>query len=158
MSEDYLAVARQILEIGPLVMRTLAAEMRQTDHELAPAHFRLLWILTTRSLTLSELAEIQMVSLPTMSNSITILEERGWVTRTRSTEDRRRVLIEITEAGQDVLAQVQRHAEERVRQLVTTLTDDELEKVSEGLLLLRDAFVRSSRADQCQHHHKYRED
>ena len=61
--------ARDILEIVPLVMRTVAAELRAAGELPAPAHFGLLVMLRTQPRTLTELAALQGVSLPTMSNS-----------------------------------------------------------------------------------------
>ena len=74
--------AREILEIIPLVMRTVAAELRSAGEMPAPAHFGLLSILAARPRMLTELASLQGVSLPTMSNSISAMVERGWVRRT----------------------------------------------------------------------------
>jgi hypothetical protein len=73
--------AREILEIIPLVMRTVAAELRAAGEMPAPAHFGLLSILSIRPRMLSDLASLQGVSLPTMSNSISAMVERGWVKR-----------------------------------------------------------------------------
>jgi hypothetical protein len=48
--------AREILEIIPLVMRTVAAELRAAGEMPAPAHFGLLSILSIRPRMLSDLA------------------------------------------------------------------------------------------------------
>lgn len=141
MSDQGNALAKQILEIIPLVMRVMAAEMRQLDHFVSPVHFRLLWILMHQSLTVSALAELQSVSLPTMSNSVTILEERGWVKRTRSQEDRRKVIIELTPAGEEVLAEVQRHTELRISEIVSSVTAAEQEQLAQGLSILQQTFA-----------------
>src|SRR5260370_666366 len=73
--------ARDILEIIPLVMRTVAAELRAAGEMPAPAHFGLLAILCTQPRKLTDLASTQGVSLPSMSNSISAMAERGWVRR-----------------------------------------------------------------------------
>ena len=73
--------ARDILEIIPLVMRTVAAELRAAGELPAPAHFGLLSILSIRPRMLTDLASMQGVSLPTMSSSISAMVERGWVKR-----------------------------------------------------------------------------
>src|SRR5258708_30928058 len=73
--------ARDILEIIPLVMRTVAAELRSAGEMPAPAHFGLLSILSARPRMLTELAALQGVSLPTISNSISAMVDRGWVPR-----------------------------------------------------------------------------
>lgn len=142
MADEILA--QQILQTLPLVMRTVAAEMRQADPLVGTAHFHLLWLLEEKSFSLSELAERHAVSLPTMSNSITILEERGWAHRVRSEEDRRKVVIEITAQGREVLAQTRSQMQERVAEIIKTLSDDEQEAVSQGLRILRDTFISAS--------------
>jgi DNA-binding MarR family transcriptional regulator len=134
-------ISQQILEIIPLVMRTIAFELRQGEHLVVAPHFRVLWMLKHRAYTLSELAEHQAVTLPTMSNSITILEERGWVARFRSDNDRRKVLIELSPAGRDVLSQVQREAEQRVTEHLSSLSESEGLKLIEGLQVLRSVFA-----------------
>ena len=91
--------AREILEIIPLVMRTVAAELRAAGEMPAPAHFGLLSILSVRPRMLSELASLQGVSLPTMSNSISAMVERGWVRREAPDGDRRVVMIDVTPTG-----------------------------------------------------------
>jgi DNA-binding MarR family transcriptional regulator len=155
VAEELQVLAQQILEIGPLVMRTVSAELRQHDLVQATAHFRLLWYLKHHSTTLSQLAEHHMVSLPTASNSITILEERGWVTRTRSLEDRRRVMIEITPAGLEVLAQVHAHMEAKVAEIIAPLSEVERASVLQGLAILKDAFINAKDANEwCAHQQK----
>ena len=139
MTDDTLA--RQIIEVIPLVMRTVAAGMRQTDPFVVTAHFRLLWLLKHRSHSLSELAEHQAVSLPTMSNSIKILEERGWASRQRSETDRRKLMIEITPQGHEVLEQVQQQMVQRVTEIIDPLSDDQQTLISNSLNILRDTFM-----------------
>src|SRR5438132_12701468 len=103
--------ARELLEIIPLVMRTVAAELRAAGEMPAPAHFRLLSILSVRPRMLSDLASLQGVSLPTMSNSISAMVERGWVRREVPGGDRRIVMIDVTPPGRAALERVSRCAE-----------------------------------------------
>lgn len=155
MADDLRKLAHQILDFAPTVMRTVSSELRQTDYLLASVHFRLLWLLERHPSTLSELAERHMVSLPTMSNSVTFLEERGWVVRKRSSEDRRRVMIEITPAGREVLVQSRQHMDEKVAEIIGGLSIEEQAKASEGLLILQEAFIHHIEAvSQCSHQDK----
>ncbi len=151
MADDLRKLAHQILDFAPTVMRTVSSELRQSDHLLETVHFRLLWLLERHSTTLSELAERHMVSLPTMSNSVTFLEERGWVARKRSSEDRRKVMIEITPQGREVLVQARQHMDEKVAQIIGGLSVQEQAKASEGLSILQEAFIRHIEAvGQCR--------
>ncbi len=55
---------------------------------------------------LSDLASLQGVSLPTMSNSISAMVERGWVRREAPDGDRRVVMIDVTPTGRAALERV----------------------------------------------------
>ena len=85
--------ARDILHIVPLVMRAVAAELRSAGEMPAPAQFGLLSILNQRPRSLTELAGLQGVTLPTMSSSISAMVERGWVRRGAPEDDRRVVMV-----------------------------------------------------------------
>jgi DNA-binding MarR family transcriptional regulator len=134
--------AQQIMEVVPLVMRTLALEMRSVGRLDLPAHSHLLVILADGPHCLSELAQKHAVSLPTMSNSISTLVERGWVKRSRSPHDRRRIQVELTPAGRDVLGEMTRAVEERVARKLSCLSPAECENVTSGLEILRECFAR----------------
>jgi DNA-binding MarR family transcriptional regulator len=133
-------VAREILKIIPLVMRTVAAELRAAGELPAPAHFGLLTMLSAQPRTLSELANLQGVSLPTMSNSISAMVQRGWVRRTAPVKDRRVVIIEVTPTGKAALERVGRAAEAHLAVLLTPLDAAARRRLQAGLGVLRKIF------------------
>lgn len=133
--------ARELLEIVPLVMRTVAAQLRAAGELPAPAHFGLLSILSDRPRMLTELAAIQGVSLPTMSNSISAMVERGWVRRTAPGTDRRVVIIEVTVAGRAALERVARAAEGHLAEVVGPLDGHSRRRLHAGLAVLRKLFA-----------------
>ena len=135
------AVAQEVVKVIPHVMRAIGAERPCSGHAIPPAHFRLLGILASHSCNLSELAVRQAVSLPTMSNSISVLVERGWVKRAPSLYDRRQVLLELTPDGRAVLADMKNRAEARVAELLGALSPDELADLAAGLAVLGRAFA-----------------
>lgn len=133
--------ARDILKIIPLVMRTVAAELRAAGEMPAPAHFGLLTMLGGQPRTLTELALMQGVSLPTMSNSITTLEQRGWVKRSSPARDRRVVLIEVTPTGKATVERVGRAAEAHLAELLSTLEPAERRRLRASLGVLGRVFA-----------------
>jgi DNA-binding MarR family transcriptional regulator len=133
--------ARELLEIVPLVMRTVAAQLRAAGEMPAPAHFGLLSILNERPRMLTELASIQGVSLPTMSNSISAMVERGWVRRTAPESDRRVVILEATVAGRAALERVARAAETHLAELLGPLDAPSRRRLHAGLAVLRQVFA-----------------
>jgi len=139
---------RQVLGVVPTVMRTLASELRRTEYTPAPVHFRLLAILAERPRNLSELAQKQAVSLPTMSSSISTLVERGWVKRVRDPQDHRMVLIELSTAGRAVLNEIRGEIEVRVMELLASLSPNECDQLLAGLAILGGIFDRAAENTQ----------
>lgn len=132
--------AREILRIVPLVMRTVAAQLRAAGEMPAPAHFGLLTMLKHQPRTLSELAALQGVSLPTMSNSVSTLVERGWVKRSSPARDRRVVLLEVTPLGRATVARVGRAAEAHLADMLQGLDSVSRRQLQGGLEVLREVF------------------
>ncbi|PYR13653.1 MAG: hypothetical protein DMG00_06270 [Acidobacteria bacterium] len=134
--------ARDILQIIPLVMRAVAAQLRSAGELPAPAHFGLLSMLSERSRTLTELASIQGVTLPTMSNSISAMVERGWVRRAQPDEaDRRMVMVEVTASGKAALDRVARSAESHLAEVLAPLDVPSRRRLHNGLGVLRKVFT-----------------
>jgi DNA-binding MarR family transcriptional regulator len=139
--------ARDILQIIPLVMRTVAAELRAAGELPVPAHFGLLSILNDRPRMLTDLASIQGVSLPTMSNSISAMAEHGWVRRVSPPEgDRRVVMIEVTPAGRAALERVARCAEAHLAEVLAPLDLPARRRLRSGLGVLRKVFGNNGTA------------
>ena len=132
--------ARHILTIIPLVMRTVAAELRAGGDMPAPAHIALLAALGHQPRTLTELAQMQGVSLPTMSNSISTLVERGWVTRSSPAGDRRVTLVDVTPLGRTTLDRVTRAAEAHLAERLAGLDAASKRRLHAGLNVLERVF------------------
>ena len=137
--------AQEILKIVPLVMRTVAAELRAAGELPAPAHFHLLTMLSHQPRTLTELAALQGVSLPTMSNSISAMVHRGWVKRTAPTRDRRVVIIEVTPTGKGAVDRVGRSAEIHLADVLAPLDAASRRRLQAGLSVLRKVFTDAPR-------------
>lgn len=132
--------ARDILKIVPAVMRAVAAELRGAGELPAPAHFGLLMTLSVQSRTLTELATLHGVSLPTMSNSVSALVHRGWVRRLAPLKDRRVVIIEVTPTGRATVDRVGRAAEAHLAEILVPLDAEARRRLQAGLGVLRKVF------------------
>lgn len=144
--------AREILEIIPLVMRTVAAELRAAGELPAPAHFGLLSVLSVRPRMLTDLASLQGVSLPTMSSSIGAMVERGWVKRTAPDGDRRVVIVEVTSNGRAALERVSRAAETHLAEMLAPLDLPARRRLLGGLGVLRRVFGAAPSATSRKSH------
>lgn len=140
MSNQSLLVAKKFWEVIPTVMRTTVAEARRGDYKLSPIHFRILHVLSSRGCSLSELAQHQDVSLPSMSETIQTLVERGWVERDSSPEDRRVTQLKLSRKGQQILTNEHKRLVAWVASRLGNLESRELDQVDRGLNLLLSLF------------------
>ena len=146
--------ARDLLDIIPLVMRTVAAELRSAGEMPAPAQFGLLSLLSIQPRRLTELAAIQGVSLPTMSNSIRALVEHGWARRTAPDADRRVVMIEVTAGGRATLERVGRCARAHLADVLAPLDLRTRRRLQGGLDVLGKVFASKGPAGMSRRVHR----
>jgi len=143
------SIPHRILDVLPVVMRVVAAQMRGTRHALSSGprhalssgHMPVLAALRYTTYTQSELADMMSVSNATMSNTLTALEERGWIERQRSTEDRRQVYIHLTPQGQRALVESTEDMEEHIAELTAGLDAEARQKLLDGLDVLETVFM-----------------
>ncbi|HEY5540098.1 MAG TPA: MarR family transcriptional regulator [Coriobacteriia bacterium] len=141
-----VSAARALLSVMPLVNRTMGRAMRVNASAvtpLLPQQYRLLGAISHRSRTLGEIARIQGVTPATATTLVTTLESRGWVTREHDLEDRRRVVVSLTEEGATILAHSQQIAEAAMADVLEPLTPEQLSRLLDGLSVI-DGLGRSS--------------
>lgn len=95
-------------ELRPVLLR-LARELRKETEQLGVTarQATLLWLVKrSPGLSLAELAAEEGISPPAMSGHIDRLERAGFIERVRSTDDRRRVGLRLTEDGRRLMRRV----------------------------------------------------
>ena len=112
------------------------------EHRLTQPQYNVLRILRGEGAPLPclEVADRLIAMVPAITGLVDKLEARGLVTRVRSESDRRVWLIDLTDAGRELLAQLDRPVLDLHARLCRALTDDEcrqlaglLEKAREGV-------------------------
>lgn len=102
--------------------------------ELTFAQARALFMLAARKeLTVSQLAKLLGVGNPTASILVQQLVERGLVTRTEHTTDRRHTIIRLSPKGAEIGAGRRTQREKQWERWLTQLSDDELNALARGL-------------------------
>lgn len=117
--DDILVAIRRIIRAVDLHSRRLAEASGLTGPQLAA----LKQVARAGTLSAGDLARAMRVGQPTVTGILERLEKRGLLTRTRSGEDRRSVLITVTEAGTQVLQSAPPLLQERFRQRLVHLHD-----------------------------------
>jgi DNA-binding MarR family transcriptional regulator len=126
-------------ELRPAILRLARNLRRETEALGVTSHqATLLWSVRTRpGLSLRELAEEEGISAPSLSGHIDRLETAGLLRRVRSTDDRRRVGLELTPDGRAMLKRVRARRTTWLADRLDRLSDDERERVEQALPALR---------------------
>jgi len=116
------------------------AEKNLLRLELTPAEFRILRVLReTGSSPMNRFSAETMLSQPSITGIVDKLEGRGLVERVRSREDRREVLIAITEKGNHTYAKGLELHRQFVEEAFSALESGEVEALLSVLEKLADA-------------------
>ncbi|MFN8488810.1 MAG: MarR family transcriptional regulator [Caldilineaceae bacterium] len=98
------ALASEAIQKFLTLNRYLRQYARQmNEHGISPREFSTLrFLLEVESATVGQVQEYLYCSASVASTLLAKLEEAGYLTRTRSTEDNRVVIVELTTAGHEV--------------------------------------------------------
>ena len=115
----------------------------RVEGELPDAALLVLIVLDKQDrMSLSDLAEAAKVTLGSMSQTVRRLERLGHVTKTRATDDRRKVLFTLTGQGRAAVTASRRHRRDwlngRLSELSTADRDD-IARVAALLLRIADS-------------------
>ena len=87
--------------------------------------------------TPSELAALERITPPSMNRTLNGLEDSGYVTRTKSVDDARKVLVELTPAAEALLVETRRLRTAWFTRRLATLTPEERSTLERALPTLR---------------------
>lgn len=142
MSLSPYECAREMVEVVPLIMRTLVGEMRRhRTTELSVPQFRTLAFLNRHEgACLSDVAEHIGLTLPSMSKMIDGLVARRLVLRHVHPTDRRRVTLALTEQGGGTLQVAREATRAFLAGRLATLPEPQLAAILHVMWVLRPIF------------------
>ena len=118
-------------DLRPVLLR-LARELRKETEQLGitARQATLLWLVKrSPGLSLAELAADEGISAPAMSGHVDRLERAGLLERVRSSDDRRRVGLRLTEEGERLVRRVRARRTTWLADRLKALEPSELEAV-----------------------------
>lgn len=131
--------AEQSSDLRIAIMR-LSRRLRQerTETELSGSQFSTLgWIAAEGPVTIGRLAELERVTAPSMNRTVNCLADAGYVTRSASPDDGRKVLVSTTESGEAIVRETRRRRDAWFAKRFATLTPAERETLAEATTILR---------------------
>lgn len=92
--------------------------------------------------TLGELADRERVTAPSMNRTVNALEESGYLSRTADADDRRKVNIQLTEAGLAVVEETVRRRDSWLEHALDELTPEERDVLAQAAAIMREVAAR----------------
>src|SRR5688572_13204942 len=115
MLGERTTTAARVLDCFGALRRALGGDIQTTAGEsISPAQFYPLGALADLDRTAGELARAIAISLPSLTQLVDLLVERGWVARYPDPTDRRKVRLAITEPGRELYWRAREAAEARL--------------------------------------------
>jgi DNA-binding MarR family transcriptional regulator len=105
LNDEEQAVWRAYIHMDLMVAEHLERQL-QRDSGMPMSYYLVLAMLSEapeRQLRVQELAQVLRISQSRASHAIDRIQEKGWVCRKPSPEDRRGTIVELTEAGMEKL-------------------------------------------------------
>jgi DNA-binding MarR family transcriptional regulator len=126
-------------ELRPALLRLGRYLRRETEQLGVTSHqATLLWLVRTRpGLSLRELAQEEGISAPSLSAHVDRLEALGLIRRVRSSDDRRRVGLELTPEGRTTLRRVRARRTTWLAHRLDGLSDQDRERLEAALPALK---------------------
>ena len=89
-----------------------------------------------------DLAIAKNISRPAISQAADVLVNKGLLTRTQSTEDRRFVELKLTDSGNALLDALFKETRTWIKELISDLTNEELDTVAKAMEVLKKTLYK----------------
>ena len=128
--EDALDVAAQI---QPALNKLVVIFQRTTEGgSLTTSQVSIMNQLKARGAArVSQVAAAELIRMPTASNALYQLEQRGFIERTRDEKDRRGVMVQLTKKGLAELDEVSQERAQALAEILRWLDADDLQTACE---------------------------
>ena len=136
------ATSKDIAIIIPRLMQTFFSNIREcADDHIPVAHFRIIAMLMENPMKISDLAKLQNISKASISDSVKMLYERGWVVKIEDPQDRRIVFLKVSEDGKKRMDEMLEKLRQIIKGKLSKTPERELFIIHESLRILSDRFI-----------------
>jgi DNA-binding MarR family transcriptional regulator len=140
--------ATTVMDTFHMVMRSVRPDVQKRPHmDLSMHQFRaLITVEHHEGASLSLVSEHMGATLSSTSKLIDGLVERGYVRRETALDDRRKLLLALTDTGRDALASVHLEIISRLAEKLTKLSPSECAMIDLAMDVLRSAIISAQPA------------
>jgi DNA-binding MarR family transcriptional regulator len=146
-------VAADLTSIPPLVFRAVRKRitrmtLAEMEIEITPHHFEIVSLLSEEgTMHPSEIGQRLQIAKAQMTKLVDRLVELGIVERNIDSADRRTHNITLTEQARVMMEKHKQKIVTAVREIMASLSDDEIDNLSISLRKLKDLFLNSAADD-----------
>ena len=149
MAEDHLeSVIDEMVRIPPILHRKLHRDLfkvvlEEVGADIAHHHMMIMRMIEESGpLSSSEIGDMLAIARSQMTHSVDRLIELGMVEREHSKEDRRKIRISLTGKGRSTLERVDNSINNRLKEKLAILSDDELKKLANCFHYIGESFSK----------------
>jgi DNA-binding MarR family transcriptional regulator len=92
---------------------------------------------------MSELSDVLKTTKSNITNLVDILERNGYLSRVRSSEDRRVVMVKLTEEGEKLYKKLLDSFDSLIEKVISKIPQSDLEEISNGFLKMVSLFTQT---------------
>jgi len=92
---------------------------------------------------MSELSDVLKTTKSNITNLVDILERSGYLSRVRSREDRRVVMVKLTKEGKRLYEKLLDSFDSLIKKVISKIPDEDLEEFSNGFLKMVSLFTQT---------------
>jgi DNA-binding MarR family transcriptional regulator len=133
--------AKKLLVIIPRMMQVIASAVKNQQIHVPMIHYRLLRILMEHPMSLSQIAEHLMISKASLSETLNLIVEKGWIEKIQDPSDARRIFLKTTQAGIEQMERTDKEVLEVISARLSELSPEENLTVNEGADIISRVFV-----------------
>jgi DNA-binding MarR family transcriptional regulator len=133
-----------LAELRPLMLRQRRAMTRRWCFgDVSTTHLHVVMLIESEGeLSMTRLADLLDVSLPNATGIVTRMEERGLVERVRDGQDRRVVLVRLTETGRGLTDEVEFVRRQHLTRILEAMSSEQQEHCLTTFRTLRETSDR----------------
>lgn len=145
MTDLVETTSKDIIEIIPRLMQVFVAQIKNCDESNFPvAHFRILGMLMHKPMKMSDLAKIQRISKASISESVKLLVDKGWITKTHDPGDKRIIVLKVSADGREILRNMENRLASNLSRQLRQTSDEDLQSLHRSLQLLRSLYLKET--------------
>ena len=135
------ATAQLLGAVAARVSRLNRECLADSKISLTFRQYRMLVRINAGCSSLTELANLANLSIPTVSEGVDLMVRRGLLSRTRRADDRRAYVLALTDKGREALEAGNREFQETTNRLVSALDEKQREQFATSLEIVYDAVT-----------------